>query len=144
MSRSELDPLIERYHAAMLDIVRGNAQPAIDMYSEADDTTLANPFGGVARGRAEIMDRLTKAAANYRDGEVVASENFATHVNGDVAYLVEVERFTARVAGRDEPDQVSLRVTSIFRRESGEWKIVHRQADTRVGPQAPESVIHDS
>lgn len=141
MSASQLDPLIERYHAAMLDIVRGNAQPAIDMYSEADDTTLANPFGGVARGRTEIMDRLTKAAANYRDGEVVAFENFAAHINGDVAYLVEVERFTARVAGRDDPDAIAIRVTSIFRREAGEWKIVHRQADTRVGPQAPESVI---
>jgi hypothetical protein len=32
-------------------------------------------------------------------------------------------------------------VTSIFRPEDGLWKLVHRQADTRVGPQASESVI---
>ena len=133
--------MIERYHAAMLDIVRGNAQPAVDMYSEADDVTLANPFGGIARGRAEVTDRLTKAASHYLDGEVVSVENSATYVSGDVAYLVEVERYTARVAGRENPDAVAIRVTSIFRREAGEWRIAHRQADTRVGPQAPESVV---
>jgi ketosteroid isomerase-like protein len=141
MTASELDDLITRYHAAMLDIVRGNAQPAKDMYSEADDITLANPFGGVARGRAEVMDRLTKAASHYVDGEVVAFENSATYVSGDFAYLVEIERYTTRVAGRENTDEVGLRVTSIFRREAGEWKIAHRQADTRVGPQAPESVV---
>ena len=59
----------------------------------------------------------------------------------DVAYLVEVERFRARVAGRENADEVALRVTSIFRREGGDWRLVHRQADTRVDPQAPESVI---
>lgn len=138
---AELDRVIERYHAAMLAIVRGDAEPAVNMYAEAEDVTLANPFGGIARGRAEVVDRLEKAAANYRDGEVVSFENYATYVAGDVAYLVEVERYTARVVDRENADDVAIRVTSIFRREAGEWRIVQRHADTRVGPQAPESVI---
>lgn len=141
MTASDLDLMIERYHAALLEIVRGDAQPCADMYSVADDVTLANPFGGIARGHAEVTDRLAKAAAHYRDGEDFSFETFATHVTGDVAYLVEVERFRARVAGRENADEVAIRVTSILRREAGEWRIVHRHADTRVGLQAPESVV---
>lgn len=141
VSASELDSLIERYHAALLEFFRGNSQPCADMYSVTDDATLANPFGGIARGRADVSDRMVEAAAHYREGEVVAFENFATVVTGDVAYVVEIERYRARVADRVESDDVAIRVTSIFRREAGEWKIVHRHADTRVGPQAPESVI---
>jgi ketosteroid isomerase-like protein len=109
-----------------------------------DDVTLANPFGGVARGHDEVIDRLAKAAANYRDGEVVSYENFATYMGGDIAYLVEVERYTTRVVGREGVDEIAIRVTSILRREAGEWRIAQRQADTRVGPQAPESVVDSS
>lgn len=138
---SEFDPVIERYHAALLEFFRGNSQPAADLYSESEDATLANPFGGVVRGRVDVTDRMAKAAENYQDGDVVSFETFASSVLGDIAYLVEIERYRVRVAGSQRPEDVALRVTSIFRREAGEWRIVHRQADTRVGPQAPESVV---
>ena len=141
MDESGFEGATERYHAALLEFFRGNSQPCADLYSVTDDATLANPFGGIARGRADVTDRMLTAADNYRDGDVVAFENFATVVTGDIAYLVEIERYRARVAGREESDDVAIRVTSIFRREAGEWRIIHRHADTRVGPQAPESVI---
>lgn len=141
MSASEFDSVLEQYHAALREFFLGNSQPTADLYSEADDATLANPFGGVVRGRADVTGRMAAAAANYRDGDVVSFETFATSVIGDVAYLVEIERYRVRVAGSENHDDVALRVTTIFRREAGEWKIVHRQADTRVGPQGPESVV---
>jgi ketosteroid isomerase-like protein len=36
---------------------------------------------------------------------------------------------------------VSVRVTSVFRREDGEWKLLHRHADPITAPRPPESVI---
>ena len=54
-------------------------------------------------------------------------------VPGDpMAYSLGFERFRASVAGRPvEP--VTVRVTHIYRREDGEWKIVHRHADNPSG-----------
>jgi ketosteroid isomerase-like protein len=46
---------------------------------------------------------------------------------GGLAYLVVLERFETEVGRADEITPVALRVTSIFRRESGEWKLLHRQ-----------------
>ncbi len=40
-----------------------------------------------------------------------------------MAYTLGFERFNASIAGRP------VRVTHIYRREDGEWKIVHRHAD---------------
>ena len=39
-----------------------------------------------------------------------------------------VEHTTASVGGAP-PEPYSLRVTTIFRREDGDWKVVHRHAD---------------
>ena len=49
-------------------------------------------------------------------------------VSGDMAYTLGFERFNGSIAGRPvEP--VTVRVTHIYRREDGEWKIVHRHGD---------------
>jgi ketosteroid isomerase-like protein len=36
------------------------------------------------------------------------------------------------VVGRDDYAPLALRVTHIFRRENGEWKIIHRHGDAVV------------
>jgi ketosteroid isomerase-like protein len=141
MVAPNFDAMVERSHNALLEIARGNAGPFKEMFSDGEDVSLANPFGGVARGHAQVWEMLEGAASHYRDGQVVEFETLVTRVADDFAYLVEIERFRARVGDRDELDDVALRVTSIFRRESGQWMLVHRQADTRIGPQPPESVL---
>jgi ketosteroid isomerase-like protein len=52
----------------------------------------------------------------------------AAGASGDLAYTVGYEHSTAsRNNGPVTPN--TLRVTHIFRREDGEWKIVHRHGD---------------
>ena len=58
-----------------------------------------------------------------------------------LACVVEVERFRARVGEADDLASVALRVTSVFRREQGAWRLAHRHADPITTPQAAESVI---
>ena len=84
---------------------------------------------------------LDRAAANYRDGEVVGFENVSSVVADDLAYIVEIESYRARVGGADEMTPVSVRVTSVFRRENGDWKLLHRHADPITAPRPAVSVI---
>jgi ketosteroid isomerase-like protein len=52
----------------------------------------------------------------------------AAGASGALAYLVGFEHIANSVAGVPvEP--YTLRVTRIYRREAGEWKIAHRHAD---------------
>jgi len=84
------------------------------------------------RGRAEIEQRLDRAAANFRDGEVVGFETITRLVTPELAYLLEVERSKAKVGGSDELTRTDIRVTTLFRPEAGAWKVVHRHADPAV------------
>jgi ketosteroid isomerase-like protein len=133
--------LLEEYHRALFELINGNPDVYKSMLSEGEDVTLANPFGPVARGRAEVERRLEGAASNYADGELTGFEQVAKHETPDLAYLVEVERFKAKVGGREELASVALRVTSIFRPEGDSWKVVHRHADPITTEQPAESVL---
>jgi ketosteroid isomerase-like protein len=84
---------------------------------------------------------MGRAASNYREGEATGFERAAKYVTPDLAYIVEVERFKAKVGGNEEIASGALRVTSILRREDGAWKIVHRHADPITTVRPAESVI---
>ena len=139
----DLDQVIERSHLALGEIVNGNPEPLKEMYSHGEDVSLANPFGPPVRGWDEAARTMERAASNYRDGEIVGFENVAKYATSDLAYIVEVERYRAKVGGREEITPVTLRVTSILRPEGGTWKIVHRHADPITTPQPAESVIQE-
>jgi ketosteroid isomerase-like protein len=137
----DFDAAVERYHEADRAIVRGDAEPYMEIYSHRDDVTLANPWGGVSRGWAQVADTLVRAAAMFREGEFAGNERMATFVTSDLAYIVELQRFSAKVGGQPEMVAVALRTTSVLRQEDGAWKVVHRHADPRIGPQSPESLL---
>jgi len=135
------DELLERYHQALGAIINGDPGVYKSMLSERDDVTLANPFGPVARGRDAVEQRLEGAASNYTDGELSGFDLIAKYETPELAYLVEVERFRAKVGGRDELVPVALRVTSVFRPEDGAWKVAHRHADPITTERPAESVV---
>ena len=139
----DLDQAVEQSHLALGEIVKGNPEPLKMMYSHRADVSLANPFGPPVRGWHEAARTMERAASRYRDGEIVGFENVAKYVTSELACIVEVERYQARVGGSEDIVPVALRVTSIFRSEDGTWKIVHRHADPITTAQPAESVIQE-
>src|ERR1700739_1539629 len=135
------DHAIEASHRALDEISRGNPEAFFDLYSRSDEATLSNPYGPPVRGWSQIEQAARRAAANYRDGRALEFENFAKHVTPELAYILEIERFEAKVAGSDEVGPVALRVTSIFRLEDGAWKLLHRHADPITTAQSAASVL---
>ena len=49
--------------------------------------------------------------------------------SGEVAHWAGIQRSTVRMKGKADAIPIDLRVTEVFRREDGEWKLVHRHAD---------------
>ena len=133
--------LLDEYHRALFEIINGNPDVYKSMLSQREDVTLANPFGPVARGRPAVDERLEGAASNYTDGELTGFEQVAKYETPELAYLVEVERFKAKVGGAEEITPVALRTTTVLRPEGGTWKVMHRHADPITTAQALESVV---
>lgn len=129
MPLTQLSEAIEASHEALAAIIRGDVEPFLALYSDADDITIGNPFGPFAVGRDGTRAAGSRAAGNYRDGEIVGFDLIATHVADTLACVVEVERFSVRLADARQPTSVALRVTSLYRHEADGWRLVHRHAD---------------
>ncbi len=124
--------IVEQYHAAADEFSRGNSLPVKMIFSHQDDVTLANPFGPAVRGWRQVSEALDFASSRFRGGEVKRFETIAEYKTPELATILEIERWNAKVSGREDMTSFDLRVTSTFRREEGVWKIVHRHADPIV------------
>ena len=138
---SELNAVIDESHRALDAFFKGDPNPMKPLLSRQDDVSLANPFGAPRVGWTEVETAMERAAANYRDGGVLEFEEVSRYVTPELAYLVEIEHYEAKVGGSDEVTPVALRCTTVFRREDGTWRIVHRHADPITSPRSAESVV---
>ena len=138
---ADLADLIRRYHDAAARFIQGDPEPYKALFSQRDDVTLANPFGPVRHGWEQAAGAMTRAAAYWHDGVILGFDRIATWVTDDLAYIVEVERFEGRMGAREDLAPVTLRTTSVFRPEDGEWRIVHRHADSITSDRPAESVV---
>lgn len=83
-----------------------------------------------------MFDRLEE---RFSDCTACEHELLAAGASGDLAYIVALEHTTASVNG-SEALPYTLRVTTVFRREDGQWKVVHRHADPVASEHASELV----
>jgi ketosteroid isomerase-like protein len=59
--------------------------------------------------------------------ETWSAENLVTGLDDTFGFTVELERLTRHTHG--EPAEMRLRATSVYRREDGAWRVIHRHGD---------------
>jgi ketosteroid isomerase-like protein len=128
---SDVDDFVAEIHprlvAELKALHNGDPQPRLAMWSIKDPVTL---FGAGMSGRGwdKVSGIFRTIASRWSDCTDQRVELLAAGVSGDLAYTVELEHTSVSVDGVPvEP--YTLRVTQVYRREDGEWKVVHRHGD---------------
>jgi ketosteroid isomerase-like protein len=136
----ELRAVLDALHGAATRLHEGESGPMKALYSHSAEATLLGALGGCLQGWEQIGPRYDSTAALFHDGRVT-HEHLAAEVSGDLAYLVSVERHEGRLVGQDAPVAYAYRVTHVFRREAGGWRVLHRHADPLIEVQQPDSLV---
>lgn len=131
---------IDRAAAASATFVTGDAGEYTALLSSGDDLTVFGAFGGGVLGHDAMVERVRWAAGRFCGGEL-SYEPLASGSSGDLGYAVGIERGRATVAGADGPRDLVLRVTQVFRREDGVWRLLHRHADPVASVTAATAVL---
>ncbi len=119
---------IPRQTSAETALHNGDPTQRLEMWSTKDPVTLFGAWGPCRSGSAEVSQISRWVASRFSNCTRYDLEIVAAGVSGDLAYTVGYERSSRSVdGGLVEPS--TLRVTHVYRRENGEWKIVHRHGD---------------
>lgn len=140
---SDLTRARDRYHESVLAFIGGDPDAQKPLWSQREDVTLANPLGPPAKGFQEVCRVMDTAAAHLSDGESYTFDLTSLVETADLAYEVGIETERVRLGPSSEKKTLSLRVTTIFRREDDSWKIVHRHADTVTTPRSIDALEMD-
>jgi ketosteroid isomerase-like protein len=126
---------LKRRDAAALAFVDGDAAPLNALVARDTPATFFEPSGACHQGSEEVTARYATNATRFQGGDYDL-EILQMGASDDVAYVVGFQRSDVRLRGQAEPTRLDLRVTEIFRREAGEWKLVHRHTD-RMNSRSP-------
>lgn len=131
------DAFFDKVTRAEGELFRGHAEPLKALWSHSPDVTLFGVSGGRGdHGWDQVGRRLDWASTQYSQGTLTV-ERIASHVDGNLGYVVQRERVRFKVPSQSADTTVDIRATWIFGREQAGWRIMHRQADwlmKRVGP----------
>ena len=120
--------MLARHAEAEEAFVHGDPGPRMELWSRREPVTLFGAIGMSESGWEQLGKTFTWVATRFSDVTDFRFDVETVEVSGDMAYVLAFERWNGSIAGRPvEP--VAVRVTHIYRREDGEWKIVHRHAD---------------
>jgi ketosteroid isomerase-like protein len=126
----------ERQHEAEEALVRGDVGPRLQMWSHNDPVSLFAAVGPSKTGWEELEPTFRSVAARLSGGHDVTYEIMSFDVSGDMAWTAGFVRFAVSMDGQPMT-RYKLRITHVYRREAGEWKVVHEHSNFEPTNETP-------
>lgn len=125
-AEDEVRQASERFYAALNEMLGGDSGPMSAVWAHGVDVTALHPIGERGEGWEQVRPQFEQVGSLASGGQIRLSDQLI-RVGTDLAYEVGVEAGEAMLGG--ERVVLNQRVTNIYRRENGEWKMVHHHSD---------------
>lgn len=120
-----LDAVLPRHVAAAEALHNGDPEPLSDLLARRDPTSLFPGMADHRTGRGAVTAVFRQIAPRFSNCTPLTFELVSAEVHGDLGYVVGYEH--SQVSINNAPRVANdLRVTHIYRREDGVWRLVHR------------------
>lgn len=138
----DLKAFLPRFEEGTQRFMNGDTSLWKQNASHRDDVVIMGAWGAHEKGWTEASARYDWAGARFQDGGAkLEVEYLSSWRSGDVAVTTAIERAEVKLKGHDKAAPMALRVTHVFRKEDGAWKMVLRHADPLTAKTAPEATL---
>jgi ketosteroid isomerase-like protein len=125
-TEDEVRQISDQFYAALNRMLNGDAGAMMEIWSHSSDVTTMHPVVGRQVGWDQVRASWEQFAQLCSGGHVTKTDPLI-RAGSDLAYEVGSESGEGTVAG--ETVSFEQRVTNVYRREAGGWKIVHHHTD---------------
>jgi len=126
-TEAEVRAVSDRFYSALS---RLDVSQLESVWSQSNSVSTMHPMGGEQVGWPEVRKSFEEAAGAMTDIHVELVDQ-RIQTGEDIAYETGIERGRGKVAG--EQIEFEHRVTNVYRREGGQWKMVHHHTDVSPG-----------
>ena len=126
-SEDDVRDASKKFYAALNKMVNGDSSALAEVWSHGGSVTTMHPIGGRQVGWDAVAESFAQVAKLCSGGKVALTDQII-QVVGDMAYEVGHEDGDATMGGL--PVVLDHRVTNVYRREDGAWRMVHHHTDT--------------
>ena len=126
-AKKEVKQAVEGFYRALNAMFTGDLGPMTKVWSHKDDVTYMGPAGGFEVGWAAVLADWERQAAMKLGGQI-RPENVRITVGQVIAVVHNYEK-GENVGPKGKAIPFSIRVTSLFRKEDGTWKMIGHHAD---------------
>lgn len=127
MADSTLKAANDAFYAALNSNFTGDTAPLQAIWSHGVDVSDQGPFGARLDGWDAVNDQFIKEGAMKLGGKVVCKD-LIIRAGKDFGYTACIEE-GENMSVDGKPVVVRFRATNIFRKEDGQWKMVHHHTD---------------
>lgn len=128
------DTFLTARERASTAFVEGDAGPLLAVSVDADPATIYPPSGAVVEGVQAVNAGNSAGAATFGPEAENRFDILHSGSDGDLGYWTGVQRSIIVLKDKPETVAMNLRITELFRRVDGEWKLFHRHADMLQQP----------
>jgi ketosteroid isomerase-like protein len=125
-TENEIRAASANFYAALNRMAKGEAGAMEGVWSHGADVTALHPIDGRETGWQAVGGSFDGVASIASAGDIRLTQQHIVAA-GDMAYEVGVETGTITLGGLMAT--IEHRVTNIYRREAGGWRVVHHHTD---------------
>ena len=129
------EDFLRRREQASNDYIRGDAAALAAMLTEHDPATFMPPTGAVFEHADQVAKTQIEGARAFGPDGTGRFEILNSGSSDTIGFWTGLQHANVTLPGRNAPIDMVLRTTEIFRLEDGQWKLVHRHADTIPVPE---------
>jgi ketosteroid isomerase-like protein len=116
----------KKFYEGLNRMANGESNTFAAVWSQNESATAMHPIGGRDVGWKEVEKSFNQVAGVASEGKVELKDQLIRDL-GDVAFEVGIEKAQFKIAGQEVKGEI--RVTNIYRKENGSWKMVHHHTD---------------
>lgn len=125
-ANDEIRAASAKFYAALNSMAAGDAAPMSGAWTQSGEVSAQHPIGGRDEGYDAVIASFAKVAEIAGGGDVRLVDQ-RVDAGTDLAVETGIETGSLVIAGHEAT--IRQRVTNVYRRIDGEWKLAHHHTD---------------